>query len=163
MVPGLKATAGPAQATLSWSPAQDNRAIRGYQVIRDGVTVAQVSQTTFSDRPSGGPHRYEVRAQDTSFNDGAPAAANIVAATPRTVLSKSSWKGRVITMRFQALGATSMRASSRGRQLAHAKGTRLTVRLRLPPGTTRRTVRVLAAWPGGSSGRTWTVRGSGRR
>lgn len=162
-VPGLRATAGPARVTLSWSPAQDNRAIRSYRVIRDGVPVAQVPQTTFSDRPSAGRHRYEVRAEDTSFNPGAPAAANIVAATPRTVLRTSSWKGRVITMRFEAIGATSMRATSKGRKLAHAKGTRLTVRLRMPSRTSRRTVRVVASWPAGSSARTWTVRGAGRR
>jgi Gametolysin peptidase M11 len=158
IVPGLNATTGPAQVTLSWSPAQDNRAIRSYRVIRDGVTVAQVPQTSFSDRPSGGPHRYEVRAEDTSFNPGAPAAANIVATAPRTVLSTSRWKGRVITMRFDAPGATSMRASCAGRQIAHAKGTRLTVRLRMPSRATSRKVRVVASWPAGSRAHTWTVR-----
>ena len=101
---------------------------------------------------------YEVSAEDTSFNPGAPAAANVVALAPRTVLSKSSWKGRVITMRFRADGATSMRAYSTGRQIARAKGARLTVRLRMPPRATRRTVRVVASSPAGSSARTWTVR-----
>jgi hypothetical protein len=160
MVPGLKATASPAKVALSWSPAQDNQAIRGYRVVRDGVTVAQVPQTTFSDRPRGGPHRYEVIAEDTSFNRGVPAAANIVAPTPRTVLSNSSRKGRVITMRFHADGATSMRAYSAGRRIARAKGSRLTVRLRMPPRAARRTVRVVASSRAGSSAHTWTVRGA---
>jgi hypothetical protein len=66
-------------------------------------------------------------------------------------------------MRFEAIGATSMRATSKGRKLAHAKGTRLTVRLRMPPRTSRRTVRVVASWPAGSSARNWTIRGAGRR
>jgi hypothetical protein len=162
-VPGLEATAGPAGVALSWSPAQDNRAVRGYRVLRDGETVAQVSQTAFSDRPSEGPHRYEVLAEDTSFNPGAPAAANVVATTPRTVLSKSSRKGRVVTLRFQASGATSMRAYSAGREVAHARAARLVVRLRLPARTARRTVRVVASSPAGSSAHTWTVRGAGRR
>jgi hypothetical protein len=158
IVPGLKATASKAQVALSWSPAQDNRAIRSYRVVRDGVTIAQVPRTTFSDRPGGGPHHYEVSAEDTSFNPGAPAAANVVALAPRTVLSKSSWKGRVITMRFRADGATSMRAYSTGRQIARAKGARLTVRLRMPPRATRRTVRVVASSPARSSAHTWTAR-----
>jgi riboflavin biosynthesis pyrimidine reductase len=79
------------------------------------------------------------------------------------VLSKSSRKGRVITMRFRAVGATSMRAYSTGRQSARADGTRLTVRLRMAPGETRRTVRVVASSPAGSSAHSWTVRGAGRR
>jgi hypothetical protein len=171
-VPHLNATTSQAQVALSWSPAQDNRAIRGYRVVRDGVTLAQASQSTYSDRPGGGPHRYEVSAEDSSGNRGAPAAANIVVApaaanagapTPRTVLSRSSRKGRVVTMRFQAVGATSMRAYSTGRQIAHARGTRLTVRLRMPPRATRRTVRVVASSPAGSRAHSWKVPAVGRR
>jgi hypothetical protein len=164
VVPGLKVTAGRARVALSWSPAQDNRAVRSYRVVRDGEMVAQVSQRTYSDRPGAGSHRYEVSAQDSSGNLGGPSAAKaVVAAAPRTVLSKSSWKGRVITMRFRAAGATSMRASSTGRQGTRAKGTRLTLRLRMAPGETRRTVRVVASSPAGSSAHNWTVRGAGRR
>ena len=150
---------------LSWSPAQDNRAVRSYRVARDGVTVAQISRTAYSDRhPGAGPHRYQVSAEDSAGNLGAPAAAKIVVArTPRTVLARSRWKGRVITMRFRAAGATSMRAYNAGRRIARAKGTRLTVRLRLAPGATRRTVRVVAASPAGSSAHNWTVRRPGRR
>jgi hypothetical protein len=62
-------------------------------------------------------------------------------------------------MRFQAVGATSMRAYRTGRQIARASGTRLTVRLRMAPGATSRTVRVVASSPAGSSTHDWTVRG----
>jgi hypothetical protein len=164
VVPGLNATASGARVALSWAPAQDNRAVRSYRVVRDGVTVAEVSQRTYSDRPGAGPHRYEVSAEDSSGNLGGPSTAKaVVAGAPRTVLSRSSWRGRVITMRFRAAGATSMRASSTGRQSARAKGTRLTLRLRMAPGETRRTVRVVASSPAGSSAHNWTVRGAGRR
>jgi hypothetical protein len=165
VVPGLKARASRASVAVSWSPAQDNRAIHGYQVVRDGVIVAQLSQQrTYSDRPGAGPHRYQVRAQDSSGNVGAPSAAKaVVAAVPRTVLSKSSRKGRAVTMRFRAVGATSMRAFRAGRQIARASGTRLTVRLRMAPRETRRTVRVVASSPAGSSAHNWAVRDAGRR
>jgi hypothetical protein len=164
-VPGLKATAGRARVALSWSPARDNRAVRSYRIVRDGVKVAPVSQTTYSDRRAGaGPHRYQVIAEDSSGNLGAPSAVKIVVArTPRTVLLRSSRKGRVITMRFRAVGATSMRAYSTGRRVARANGTRLTVRLRIAAGATRRTVRVVASSPAGSSAHSWTVHGAGRR
>jgi chitodextrinase len=173
-VPQLSATTSEAQVALSWSPAQDNRAVRGYRVVRDGVTVGLTSQTTASDRPGAGPHRYVVSAEDPAGNRSAPATANVVVAstaaatnavapTPRAVLSRSSWNGRTITMRFQAIGATTMRASSAGRQIARAKGTRLTVRLRLPPRATRRKVRVIASSSAGSSTHTWTVVATTRR
>jgi hypothetical protein len=166
VVPRLKATAGRTGVALSWSPARDNRAVRSYRIVRDGVKVAPVSQTTYSDRRAGaGPHRYQVIAEDSSGNLGAPSAVKIVIArTPRTVLLRSSRKGRVITMRFRAVGATSMRAYSAGRRIARAKGTRLTVRLRMAAGATRRrTVRVVASSHAGSSAHNWTVRGAGRR
>jgi Gametolysin peptidase M11 len=171
-VPQLNATASDAGVVLSWSPAQDNRAVRGYRIERDGVTVAQTSQTTIVDRPGAGRHRYEASAEDPAGNRGAPAVANAaVAATataaaappPRTVLSRSSWTGRTVTMRFQAVGATAMRASSAGRQLVRSTGTRLTVRLRLPARATRRTIRVVASSPAGSSTHSWTVVATTRR
>lgn len=173
-VPQLNATTSDAGVALSWSPAQDNRSVRGYRVVRDGVTVALTSLTTVPDRPGSGPHRYEVSAEDAAGNRSTPAVANVVVAAaaaaenagapaPRTVLSRSSWKGRTITMRFQAVGATAMRASSAGRQLARAKGTRLTVRLRLPPRATRRTIRVVASSPAGSNTHSWTVVATTRR
>jgi hypothetical protein len=68
-----------------------------------------------------------------------------------------------MTMRFRAVGATSMRAYSAGRRIARGKGTRLTVRLRMAPGATRRTVRVVASSPTRSNAHNWTVRGAGRR
>ena len=164
-VPRLKATASRAGVALSWSPAQDNRAVRSYRVVRDGVRVAQLSQTAYSDRRAGtGSHRYQVSAEDPAGNLGAPAAAKVVVArTPRPVLASSRWRGRVITMRFRAAGATSMRAYNAGRRIARAKGTRLTVRLRMEPGATRRTVRVVASSPAGTRAHNWTVRRPGRR
>jgi len=57
-------------------------------------------------------------------------------------------------MLFAADGASSMSAYRRERRVAKARGSRLTVRLRVPRGVSRPVVRIVATSAGTSSTRT---------
>lgn len=54
---------------LRWQPSTDDRegTIR-YRILRDGVRIATVTATEFSDRPAAGWHSYRVRAVDAAGN-----------------------------------------------------------------------------------------------
>ncbi len=72
--------------TLNWTAGTDNVAIKGYLVHRDFQYVAFVpAGTTWTD-PSApnGPHRYDVRTQDTSNNLSAPTTVNVTVGAPDT-------------------------------------------------------------------------------
>jgi CubicO group peptidase (beta-lactamase class C family) len=69
--------AGTAQANrvvkLAWNPSTDNApgTVR-YRVFRDGVAIGtQTTATSYSDQPTAGQHRYQVRAIDAAGNKSA--------------------------------------------------------------------------------------------
>lgn len=118
---------------------------------------ASVSTTTRAD------DRVPATTVDPFLDD--PSDDNVSSAparTPRIRLVGYRWtttrRGRVITMRFSAPGATSMRAYRSGRKIARARGSRLTVRLRMPRRAQRRAVRIVASSPDGSTVESWSVR-----
>lgn len=76
---GVTATANGTSVTVSWTASTDNVAIKGYLVHRDFQYVAFVPVgTTYTNlNVPAGPHRYDIRAQDTSNNNSAPATTNV--------------------------------------------------------------------------------------
>jgi fibronectin type 3 domain-containing protein len=77
---GLAAAAAPDAVTLTWSPATDNVGVTGYTVLRDGVVVATVTDTTYADSavPANESHTWTVRAFDAAANTS--AESNVVTA-----------------------------------------------------------------------------------
>jgi glucose/arabinose dehydrogenase len=77
---GLTATAvSSTQINLSWNASNDNVAVTGYQVFRDGTQVGTPTTTTFGDTglSPGKSYTYTVRARDAAANfsgDSAPAS-----------------------------------------------------------------------------------------
>jgi chitodextrinase len=63
--------------TLTWSPARDDTAVTGYQVLRHGEVVATTRGTEFTDGPlvSGHAFDYAVRAVDAAGNVSNPSPA----------------------------------------------------------------------------------------
>ena len=58
--------------TLLWKPAQDDHAIKGYRIYRDGKAIATVRNSTwFVDAQAKEAHNYEVRAIDSAGLVGA--------------------------------------------------------------------------------------------
>ncbi|MDH4145466.1 MAG: hypothetical protein OEY23_09895 [Acidimicrobiia bacterium] len=72
----LTATVAGADVALDWDASTDNVAVRGYLVHRDFQFVAFVTgATAYTDAGAPpGTHTYQVRAQDTSGNNSAPAS-----------------------------------------------------------------------------------------
>ncbi|MEO7261962.1 MAG: fibrinogen-like YCDxxxxGGGW domain-containing protein [Jatrophihabitantaceae bacterium] len=64
-------------ATLSWGAATDDRAVSGYQVLRDGVQVGQSATLSFTDTglTPGATYSYTVRAVDAGGNVGPDSAS----------------------------------------------------------------------------------------
>ncbi len=58
---------------LAWAASHDNTGVAGYDVFRDGVQVASVTQPNFIDTglAPGTAHRYAVRSYDASNNASA--------------------------------------------------------------------------------------------
>jgi hypothetical protein len=71
---------------LSWSASNDNIAVTGYEVLRDGSFLATATGTSFSDTttdPYSG-HDYRVQALDAAGNHSAPSdVATVPAPTPQ--------------------------------------------------------------------------------
>jgi len=63
--------------TLSWSAASDAVAVTGYEVFRDGVMIATVTTTGYTDPSvqSGLGHSYTVKAFDAAGNRSAASTA----------------------------------------------------------------------------------------
>ena len=82
---GLVATAaGGNQINLSWSPSTDNVGVVGYQVLRNGISVASVTGgTTYSDTglADGATYEYSVDAFDAAGNTSA-LSVPVSASTP---------------------------------------------------------------------------------
>ena len=74
----LTATAPPNRVDLSWQGSSDNVGIAGYDVIRNGQTLATVGAVTSYSDATVAPlttYTYEVRARDASGNVSAPSNA----------------------------------------------------------------------------------------
>ncbi|MDX6343577.1 MAG: hypothetical protein QOH87_3715 [Trebonia sp.] len=73
---GLQANPGDGRASLSWSAATDpDSPVAGYYVLRNGVQVANVSSTAYTDTglSDGTKYSYSVEAYDPSGNVSAPS------------------------------------------------------------------------------------------
>ncbi len=186
-VPGVSATVGGETVRVGWSPAQDNRAVARYRVLRDGATIATVTDLSHSEQPAPGRHVYAVRAIDTSDNVGpqTDAAPVTVAAPtppppppgtssgspgsspgssgsssgrrPQIRLVSRTRRGRIVTLRFSAAGARTMSAFRGTRRVARASASRLTVRLKIPRGVKRPRVKVVATSSAGSATRFYVL------
>jgi hypothetical protein len=184
---GVTATVVGGEVRLSWSAAQDNRALKGYRISRGGTTVVVASGLTYTDRPAAGRYVYSLRAVDTAGNLGPSTSAPevTVAASsagtgstpgsstsgtsssgsksssskrrPSIRLVSRSRRGRVVTMRFTAAGARTISAFRGSRRVARASSSRLTVRLTLPRGVRRPKVKVVATSSAGSTTRNYAL------
>lgn len=74
----------PTSVTISWSAAQDDVAVKRYEVVRDGKRMAATRKRTLVDRKptQGAKHAYTVRAIDAAGNRGKLSKA-VVVAVPR--------------------------------------------------------------------------------
>ncbi|MDH4148196.1 MAG: hypothetical protein OEY23_23815, partial [Acidimicrobiia bacterium] len=83
---GLVASPAATSVALSWDASTDDVAVRGYLVHRDYQFLAWVpAGTTYTDTTAPiGDHRYEIRAQDTTANNSAPAVVNAQVGPPDT-------------------------------------------------------------------------------
>ncbi len=65
---------------IGWNASQDDTAVAGYRVLRDGTAVAEVTETSYTDTglANGTRYTYTVRAYDGAGNLSAPSAAAIV-------------------------------------------------------------------------------------
>ncbi|HEV2888720.1 MAG TPA: Ig-like domain-containing protein, partial [Jatrophihabitans sp.] len=82
------------QATLSWTAATDDRAVAGYQIVRDGSVVGSSTTLSFTDTglSAATTYSYRVRAVDAAGNvgpDSGPTAVTTQAAD--AVLFSDSW------------------------------------------------------------------------
>lgn len=78
--------AGAGKITMSWSGAQDNVAVTGYDVYRDGTLAAgpvAVTRWTDTQVQPGSRHRYRVVATDAAGNRS--ASSNVAAVTAPTI------------------------------------------------------------------------------
>lgn len=67
----------PQRVDLSWTASSDDRGVTGYTVYRDGVALATVGGTTYSDAgvTPGSTYDYEVDAVDAAGNRSDPSAS----------------------------------------------------------------------------------------
>jgi hypothetical protein len=155
-VPGLRLSARGGQVTATWGAAGDNRGIRAYRVLRNGVIRRDVAGFSFAETPPQGRHTYTVAAIDTSNNAGPlssvvmPSATNGSSVTrPRIVVLWRKHKGRLVTTRFIAKGATGMRAYRGAKRIARSSKDRISVTVRVPRRGWRPKVKVVASsWAG---------------
>ena len=99
----LSATANSAfSAQLTWDASTDNVGVSGYDLIRDGSLLVQVSSPGYTDNTvlAGSTHTYAVRARDASGNVSAlsapvsvttPAAAAPIFADGFETADLSAW------------------------------------------------------------------------
>lgn len=67
------------RVALSWSASTDNKAVAGYYVVRNGVTLASTTSTTYSDAnvSANTSYSYTVIAYDAAGNTASSAAASV--------------------------------------------------------------------------------------
>jgi hypothetical protein len=76
----LTANSGsPTNASLSWTAATDNVGVAGYYVIRDGVKIANTTETQFVDSglTGGTAYTYTLESFDLARNTSPPASVTI--------------------------------------------------------------------------------------
>ncbi|MFL6164067.1 MAG: Ig-like domain-containing protein [Jatrophihabitantaceae bacterium] len=82
--------------TLSWAAATDDRAIGGYQIVRDGSVVGSTGDTNYTDTglSSSTSYSYTVHAVDATGNVGPDTAAlPVTTAASNPVLFAETWPG----------------------------------------------------------------------
>ncbi|MCX4412147.1 glycoside hydrolase family 18 chitinase [[Kitasatospora] papulosa] len=72
-------------AKISWTAATDDKAVKNYDVLRDGAKVATVTTTTYTDSglTKGTDYSYTVQARDTADQTG-PVSASVAVRTTGT-------------------------------------------------------------------------------
>jgi chitodextrinase len=87
----LAATAGDAQVSLTWGSSTDNVGVTGYAVFRNGVQVATLTTTGYTDTglTDGMSYSYYIEAYDAAGNDSSPSS--VVSATPVSSVAGSSY------------------------------------------------------------------------
>ena len=103
----LTASAGAAQSiALQWSPSTDDVALAGYEVLRDGLSVAFTSTSGFADATplAGAMYTYVVRARDVLGNTSAPSLPAMVTAPGTRVLGDIDGDGMVTVTDFSRFG-----------------------------------------------------------
>ena len=75
--------------TLSWTASTDDRGLRHYAVLRDGIQVATTDSTTFVDTTVAPDtvYGYEVEAIDEQSNRSGPSSLLSVTTQPTIVLT----------------------------------------------------------------------------
>ena len=164
-VPGIALRARRGDVTATWAPALDNRAIGAYRVFRNGIFLRNVLGFSLTERPPRGQHTYTVVAVDSAGNLGPPAAATMPSATtgssvvrPKIVLLRRTHKGRRVTMRFIAKGATGMRVYRGGKRVARSSTDRVSVTTTVPRRGRRARVKVVASSWAGDRVKHFTIR-----
>jgi chitodextrinase len=78
-------TGGNGQVSLTWDASTDNVGVAGYYILRNGVSVATVTTTSYTDvgLTNGITYSYEVEAFDAAGNVSHPS--NTAVATPQAV------------------------------------------------------------------------------
>ena len=91
---GLTASADTVQVSLSWYASSDNVAVAGYEVLRDGIVIANTSTTNYSDTSGadGVTYVYSVVAYDAAGNFS--AESNPVSAGKAKAKGKGKGKGK---------------------------------------------------------------------
>jgi fibronectin type 3 domain-containing protein len=85
---GLRvASSSPFSIDLAWDAVSGDPTLYGYEVLRDGVQVARLVGTSWSDTDvnEGATYSYSVRAVDLSFNRSAPSSSVSATAQQRIV------------------------------------------------------------------------------
>jgi chitodextrinase len=123
---------GPSSITLSWSASADDRGVTGYNLSRDGVLIATINATTFTDSglaPST-TYTYSVVAFDAAGNVGPAASGSVATAAPApqlpapTGLTATRGKGRNVAVSWSAVpGAASYRLYRDGTLVANVPAT----------------------------------------
>ncbi|HEX6099079.1 MAG TPA: right-handed parallel beta-helix repeat-containing protein [Thermoanaerobaculia bacterium] len=97
----LRATGGHATSvSIAWNPSTDNVGVTGYIVVRNGVQIATVAATTFTDNTSseGKMYAYQVIATDAAGNRSAPSVALPLAWSSADAEAPSAPAARVATV-----------------------------------------------------------------
>ena len=164
-VPGVALRARGGEVTATWAPALDNRAIGAYRVLRNGVFQRSILGFAYTERAPQGQHTYSIVAVDTAGNLGPPAAVTMPSATngssvarPTIALLKRTRKGRLVTMRFIARGATGMRVYRGARRVARNMTDRISVTTTLPARGRRARLKVVASSWAGDRVKHFTIR-----
>lgn len=85
--------------TFGWTPASDNVAVVGYQVLRDGVPIQNVpaSTSTFTDRNlAATSYLYQVRAYDAASNLSLPQSRSMTATAVPLATAASNIKAKLL-------------------------------------------------------------------